>query len=173
MAAKETWVRIGEIVSLLGVMASLFFVGLEVHQSVIATRAATETAIADSFRELNQVMAESPDLDRALTAWKDDPETAPAIDQAEMLGLWRELFYVWSNAHRQHLNGTIDPAIFQSVVQEITTYAQADGTSLDLARRGKLMRWAWKKERFIFNPDFQQFVDGLLRQGDVSRAGGP
>jgi hypothetical protein len=28
------------------------------------------------------------------------------------------------------------------------------------------MRWAWDKERFIFNPDFQQFVDGLLQARD-------
>ena len=81
---------------------------------------------------------------------------------------WRGLFHTWSNAHRQHLNGTIDPAIFQGIVQEITAYAQAaaNGNSADLVRRGRLMRWAWDKERFIFNPDFQQFVDGLLQARD-------
>lgn len=165
MAARETWVRVGEIVSLLGVMASLFFVGLEMRQSVIATRAANETAIADAFREINQVMASSPDLARALTAYKDDPGSAPAVDQVEILGMWRGLFHIWSNAHRQHLNGTIDPAVFQSIVQEITTYAHAgaDGKSADLMRRERLMRWAWNKERFIFNPDFQRFFDQLLQ----------
>jgi len=24
------------------------------------------------------------------------------------------------------------------------------------------MRWAWESERFIFNPDFQDFIDGIL-----------
>jgi len=44
---------------------------------------------------------------------------------------WRGLFHTWSNAHRQHLNGTIDPAIFQGIVQEITAYAQAAANVLN------------------------------------------
>ena len=162
---KEALARLGEILSLIGVMGSLVFVGVEVRQSAIATRAANDTVIADAFREINQVMASSPELARALTANADDPASAPAPDQVQVLGLWRALFHTWSNAHRQHLNGTIDPAIFEGIVQEITAYAQAsaNGSSPDLVRRGRLMRWAWDKERFLFNPDFQQFVDGLLK----------
>ncbi len=168
---REAMTRVGEIVSLIGVMGSLIFVGLEVRQSAIATRAANDTVIAEAFREINQVMASSPELARALTSYADDPASAPGPEQVQILGLWRGLFHTWSNAHRQHLNGTIDPAIFQGIVQEITAYAQAsaNGSSPDLIRRGRLMRWAWDKERFIFNPDFQQFVDGLLQVQDVKK----
>lgn len=164
MSSKSGISRVAEVLGLFGVIGSLIFVGIEVRQSAIATRAATDTAIADAFRDVNQVMATSPELARAMTAWPDSPDSLSAADQVQVLGLWRALFHTWSNAHRQDLNGTIDPAIFAAVSQEITTYAQAQrGTaSPDLQRRGRFMRWAWTRERFLFNPDFQEFVDSIF-----------
>ncbi len=165
MPEKSRLARIGELLGLVGVMGSLIFVGLEVRQSAIATRAAADATIANSFLEVNQAMATTPSLDRALTGWRGSPDSASAADQVQLLGLWRGLFHAWSNAHRQHLNGTIDPALFQSVSQEIAAYAapsSALGDSADLARRGALMRWAWSRERFLFNADFQAFVDSML-----------
>ena len=82
-----------------------------------------------------------------------------------MLGSWRALFHIWSNVHRQHLNGTIDPAIYESVVQEISTYAvgaMEKYDNPDLVRRQALMHWAWDNERFIYNAEFQDFVDRIL-----------
>ena len=140
--------------------------GMEVRQSAVATRAATDAVIADGFRELNLVMASSPELARAMTGYSAGSDSASAADQVQILGLWRAIFHTWSNAHRQQLNGTIDPAIFQAVVQEIAIYAEAlhtTGAPPDLMRRGRVMRWAWSKEHFLFNADFQQFVDSILQ----------
>lgn len=160
------WSRIGEVLGLVGVMGSLIFVGLEVRQSAIATRAAADATIANSFLQVNLAMATTPSLDRALTAWHGSPDSATAADQVQILGLYRGLIHVWSNAHQQYLNGTIDPALHQSIVQEISAYAKASsalGDSADLARRGVLLRWTWSRERFLFNPDFQAFLDSLLK----------
>ena len=157
--------RIAEIIGLIGVIGSLVFVGLEVRQSSIATRAATDAAVADGFRELNLAMASSPDLARALAAHASNPEEASIEDQVLILGLYRALFYIWSNAHRQHLNGTIDPALYRSVVQELSAYAgdlPAGANVEDIRRRQRLTKWAWESERFIYNPDFQRFVDSAL-----------
>jgi hypothetical protein len=157
--------RIAEIVGLIGIIGSLVFVGLEVRQSSIATRAATDAAVADGFRELNLAMASSPDLARALAAHTSNPEEAPREDQVLILGLYRALFHIWSNAHRQHLNGTIDPAVYQAVVQELSAYAvdvPAGANVEDIRRRQRLTKWAWESERFIYNLDFQRLVDSAL-----------
>jgi len=157
--------RIAEIIGLIGVIGSLVFVGLEVRQSTVATRAATDASVADAFRELNLVLASSPDLARALANNAAHPDEAPPEDQIQMLSFYRAIFHIWSNTHRQHLNGTIDPAIYQSVVQELSAYAGNTPAGVDvedLKRRQKLMRWAWGRERFLYNPDFQKFVDAAL-----------
>ena len=154
-----------ESIGLLAVVCSLVFVGLELRQNSVATTAQTNSAVAEGFIEINLAMATSAELARAMTSYEDDPALASMADQVQILGLWRALFHIWSNAHRQHLNDTLDPAIYASVIQEISTYAKpgADANDVnDLNRRQRVMRWAWEKERFIFNPDFQVFVDDIL-----------
>ena len=154
-----------EAVGIVGVIGSLIFVGGELRQNAIATRAATNAEVSVAFVELNLMLASSPDLARAFAEYGNDPGTAPIEAQILMLGSWRALFHIWSNAHRQHMNGTLDPAIYDSVVQEISTYAAGameTYNNLDIVRRRGLMNWAWQNERFIYNQEFQEFVDGIL-----------
>jgi hypothetical protein len=40
--------------------------------------------------------------------------------------------------------------------------ARGTETVDDAERRSRQMQWAWESERFIFNLDFQIFVDGIL-----------
>ena len=160
--------QIAEAVGVLGVIGSLVFVGFEVRQSAMATKAETDALLADAFPELNLTLASNPELASALATWGQDPDSAPPAARNQMLAFTRALFHVWSNAHRQHLNGTLDPALYQSVVQEIEAYASgpssaAEGRSnRDVSNRGVHMKWAWESERFLFNPDFQAFVDSIL-----------
>jgi hypothetical protein len=153
------------MVGIVAIIASLIFVGGELRQNAIATKAAMNAEIADTFVDVNLVVASSPELAQRLADYADNPAAAPREAQIQMLGVWRAVFHTWSNVHRQHLNGTIDPAIYDSVVQEISTYAAATSNNIqnaDIVRRQAFMSWAWESERFIFNPDFQVFVDGHL-----------
>ena len=157
--------RVVEAIGIIGIVGSLIFVGIEIQQNSVATRAATDAAVADSFRELSLAQATSPALASAFAAHASDPTSAPAEAQVLMSGFWRALFHIWSNVHRQHLNGTVDDAIYDSVVREISSYAtppSQDGTLSETEIRGRLMSWAWSNERFLFSTDFQAFVDGLL-----------
>ncbi|WP_412067202.1 hypothetical protein [Rubrivirga sp. IMCC43871] len=157
--------RVVEAIGIIGIVGSLIFVGIEIRQNSVTTRAATDAAIADSFRELSVAQATSPALASAFAAHAADPASAPGEAQVLMLGFWRALFHIWSNVHRQHLNGTVDPAIYDSVVREISSYAGPPLTaepSGEIEVRSRLMSWAWTSERFLFNTDFQEFVDELL-----------
>jgi hypothetical protein len=157
--------NVAEGIGILGVIGSLIFVGGELRQNAIATRAATNAEVSLAFVELNLMLASSPELARAFAEHADDPATAPREAQILMTGSWRALFHIWSNAHRQHLNGTLDPAIYESVVQEISTYSvgtMETHDNVDLVRRKALMNWAWQNERFIYNQEFQNFVDEIL-----------
>ncbi len=161
-ARLNDWIQ---AVGIFAVVASLVFVGIEVRQNSIATRSATNAAVKDSFRELNLAIASSPELARAMVTSAETPDDALPEDRLRVLALWRALFHVWSNVHRQHLNGTIDPALYDAVVQEISAYAGNSHGSValnDVERRKRQMRWAWESERFLFNPDFQLFVDDVI-----------
>jgi hypothetical protein len=162
---ERAWKDRAEMVGIVAIVASLIFVGGELRQNAIATKAAMNAEIAAVFVDINLVVASSPELTQRLASFADNPAAAPREAQIQMLGIWRAVFHIWSNVHRQHLNGTIDPAIYESVVQEASTYAATasdNSQNADVVRRQAFMRWAWESERFIFNPDFQVFIDGIL-----------
>lgn len=165
MTTERVWKDRAEIVGIVAIVASLIFVGGELRQNAIATRAAMNAEIAAIFVDFNLVVGSSPELAQSLADFAEDPAAAPREAQIQMLAIWRAVFHTWSNVHRQHLNGTIDPAIYESVVQEVSTYAAAvsdNNQNADVVRRQAFMRWAWESEGFIFNPDFQVFIDGIL-----------
>jgi hypothetical protein len=147
---------IAEVIGLVGIVGSLVFVGLEVRQNSVATRASTNAGVADAFRELNLVMASSPELASALVASMGDLEEMSTEEAIMALGLWLALFHTWSNGHRQWTNETLDQVMYDSIISEVSTYGR------DTGGQGRSMRWAWEGERFIFNSDFQLFVDELI-----------
>jgi len=157
---------IAELTGLVGIVGSLVFVGLEVRQNSVATRASANAAFADAFVELNLVLASSPELARAVVIAFDSPEKLSPEERILVLGMWRAMFHVWSNGHRQWTNETLDQVLYESIVSEISTYGRNQDESIeDLDGRSRSMRWAWESERFIFNIEFQQFVGGLIGAG--------
>jgi len=144
---------------LVSIVGSLVFVGLEVRQNSVATRASANATVADAFRELNLTLASSPALASAMAVSFDDPEKMSAEERVQVLGLWRALFHTWSNGHRQWANETLDEVLYQSIVSEISTYKG------NKDRRSQAMQWAWESERFVFNSEFQLFVDEIIGAG--------
>lgn len=87
------WVVEG--IGVIGVIGSLIFVGIGIRQNSIATKAATDAAVADSFRELSLAQATSSELASAFAAHSTNPRSAPAEAQVLMLGFWRALLHIW------------------------------------------------------------------------------
>jgi hypothetical protein len=157
---------LGEFVSSIAVVLTLAYLAFQTRLNSISTRSATNTAVAGQFVEMNMALASNTGLARAMLTDVTRLANAPVEDIGQMLAFWRGLFHLWSNAHRQHLNGTLDAAIYTGIVQEVSAYAEGSRDEVsqneELARRGKPMRWAWEIERYLFNPEFQLFVDEHL-----------
>ena len=153
-----------EAIGLICVVGSLIFVGLEQRQNTIAIQAATNSSFATGFQDLNLIVASSPSLAKALVQLGGNLDEISQEDKTQVLGLYRALFHIWSNGHRQYLNGTLDPALYDGVIQEISFYANKTPSAevIDNERRRVVMRWAWESEKFIYNPEFQQLVDSIL-----------
>jgi hypothetical protein len=157
-----------EALGVFGVIGSLIFVGLEVRQTSVATRAATNATVAGAGLELNLAIASSPDLARAMVAVGEEPEAASPSDRISVLGLWRAQFHQWSNIHRQWLNETLDRVLYESMVEDVSTYSMKANTDLpadQLERRQRTMQWAWESEKRVFNREFRDFVDTIIETG--------
>ncbi len=164
--ARNEGRRALEVVGALGVIGSLVFVGLELRESSRATRAATDAEIAAQFVDINISIYTSDQLaaDFVTAGEAGHPSLAPAESRTRMLAFYRALFHIWSNTHRQYLNGTVNPLLFQGVQQELTQYAVPESPDVPAEENEvrRNMAWAWESQRFIYNPVFQNLVDSTI-----------
>jgi hypothetical protein len=140
-------------------------VGLEQRQNTIAFRAATNSSFATGFQDLNLVVASNPSLAKALADLGGNLNEVSQENRIQALGLFRALLHycsiallhIWPKGHRRYLNGTLDPALYDGMTQEISTYAGKTSITkvIDDDRRHAAMKWAWESERFIYNSEFQ------------------
>jgi hypothetical protein len=109
----------------------MIFVGLEQRQNTIAIRVATNSSFATGFQDLNLVVASSPSLAKALADLGGNLDEVSQENRIQALGLFRALLHyctialvhIWPKGHRRYLNGTLDPALYDGMTQEISTYA--------------------------------------------------
>jgi hypothetical protein len=141
---------IAELVGVLGVVGSLIFVGLQVRQNASAIRAATAQEVSTGFRDLNLVIASTPEL-AAILATETIPDSLSPGQREQVSGFWRSIFHVWSNTHYQYINGTLDRVLFEPTLTEVTKYASRDA-----------FRSLWESQRALYNPRFGQFMDSIM-----------
>jgi hypothetical protein len=157
---------VGEILGALAVFITLAYLAVQVRQYTLATRAAINSAYSDAAREFNLALATTPELARALANWPEDPADASPEDQVLVLALLRALFQMWQNGFRQWRDGTLDPLLMTALKKEIATYSLGASDDPELFKRANQVAFAWSLERFIFDPDFQELLDGLFANPD-------
>ena len=158
-----------EALGVAGVVGSLIFVGMELRQNSIATRSQASATISEQFAEPNLLLASNPELIRAFAEHGENPEEAPYEAQIAIRAMWRSVFHIWSNVYRQANDGTISPALFDTVTQEISLYSGNLLTQMDAVSRNtrsNSFHYAWENEKFLFPIDFQMFVDDQLSKNE-------
>lgn len=81
---SSTTSRVGRLLSALGVIVSLVFVGLQVRQNTEALRAQTRQGLADRDAQVIYSIADNPALARAWTlTWQRDTLAARALTMAD------------------------------------------------------------------------------------------
>ena len=150
MSEQGRYRMLVELVGMLGVAGSLIFVGLQIRQNAAAVRAATAQEVSTGFRDLNLVIASTPDV-AAILATETLPDSLSRGAREQASGFWRAILHVWSNTQYQYENGTLDRVLYEPTLTEVTKYA----------RRGAF-RNLWTTQRDLYNPRFVQFMDSIM-----------
>ena len=149
-----------EVLGALGVIASLLFVGIEVRQNSAATRAAASQSLGQSWIDWNVATA-TREIQEALVvvAQFADPSESPIVDQKIAESYARSLFSNWSISHYQYRMGVLDAPLWDGVMRDM-------GASVDSTHSfGRLVLWAWQRNRHLYNVNFTALMDGLAKGG--------
>ena len=145
----------GEILGAVGVIFTLIYLSRQIRDNTQVTRASTAQQMTNNWVTVNLEMS------RNKVVTTDVDLNMPPEELQAVLSFWRAMFHQWSNCHYQYHHGALDEVLFEPTMREISTYA-ADTTV------GPNLRGAWAATRFIFNVEFQAFVDELIAANPVN-----
>lgn len=165
------WEAIGavaELVGAAGVIASLLYLGAQVHAS---NRASAVQAKLDSTRLLNDFMdllIERPDLNQLMIKGRKGLETLSADEYQQFSNISLKAFWFFSAGHFQYRRGTIAEGDWFESLAVLRYWLHSPGCSA----------WWQKLGRLMYGSEFVAFIDSELadhaaRPGAGARSGTP
>ena len=152
---------VSQIVAVIGIFASLIFVGLQVRQNTKAIRATSHHAVTDSFNAINNMIANDPAFARR---WRLGAAGSEELNEDERVSFgFMSLAYmrIFETLYYQYNNGTLDKKLFDAELQTLKW-------SLTEEHPGTLAWWATNP--ISLSAEFRAFIDDLIRDAQREAA---
>jgi hypothetical protein len=148
---------ISQIVAVVGIFASLIFVGLQIRQNTKAIKATSHHAITDSFNAINNLILSDPKVARI---WRlAVMGTTEELDEEERISVNFMLlanFRIFETLYYQYKNGTLDKKLFDAELKTLKWAVSQPGFSA----------W-WPNNPISLSDEFRAFIDGLIRDAQA------
>lgn len=151
----DAWAAIGQLIGAAGVIASLVFVGIQVRQSVHASKATAFQELVSTIIAVNLAHIDNPQLlgiiDRA-----GKGEALSAEEHRLYVPLVLSAIRLAQSAHYQVQLGLIDRSKLESVVYNLVRHLKTDSG-----------RTAWAELERRSDPEFRDYIASLLVRSDT------
>jgi hypothetical protein len=144
----ETINAIAQLIAALGVVASLFYLAVQIRQNTRSMRAVVVDSLAQSIADVIRPMAEDRDLMRAFHGVAENWGNATEDDRMRALPLFFSTFKLFENAWFQQRQGTLDSQQWLGWDAYIRMYYHRPGVK----------DW-WRLRRAAFAPGFCDYIE--------------
>jgi len=145
LEAISAW---AQLIAAIGVIGSLFYLGVQIRQNTRSMRAVVVDSLAPSFADLVGPMAQDIAVLRAFAAAGSDWYKATDDDRARALPLFFATFKLFENAWFQQRHGTLDPEQWEGWDPYIRLYFHQPGVKV----------W-WQSRRKVFAAGFREYLE--------------
>jgi hypothetical protein len=137
-----------QLITSVGVIASLFYLAAQVRQNTRSSRAVVVDSLAKSMHELAFAMAQNDALLKIVTVTLHDWNGATEIERARAASFLLGYFKLFENAWFQRRKGTLEHGQWQGYDAFLRT----------VLGQPAVKPW-WQMRREFFAPGFRQYVD--------------
>lgn len=134
-----------ELVGVVGVIASLVFVGVEIRQNTQAVRGATYQSLTESSMELLFRVADDPEVGAQIDAWGAGAELDP-VTRSKVEALVTAYLRHLENAYYQMEEGTLRPEFLEN---------WSGNPTFGLPHFGVF----WERRKRAFGSEFQSYFE--------------
>jgi len=148
---------ISQIIGVGAIFASLVFVGLQIRQNTLTTRAASHNAVSNSLNEVNRMFAENADLTKIWLTGMADRQTLTPEERWRFDSAMRAYMHVVETMYIQASLGTGDKSVLRAEEEGIKALFGSPG-----------MRAWWAENPYGFCPEFRGYVAKLAQSAGAA-----
>lgn len=141
---------IAQLISSLGVIASLCYLAVEVQRSTRVTRLAAQDAATTALREVTKPFAENPEVGRLWRVGLEDLNALNPEDKARFYHVAFQFLKAMENIHHHYIYGIMEEEIWRGWCNLYVHYLCSPG-----------LEYYWRLRSDLFSDRFRQFVNGL------------
>jgi hypothetical protein len=144
----ETVSAIAQIIAAIGVIASLFYLAVQIRQNTLSQRSVVVDSLTQSLINLLGPQGANPELMSAFASVTEDWYGATEGDRLRALSMLFTTFKLFENAWFQQRQGTLDQEQWEGWDLHIRVYYHRPG----------VQTW-WTPRRGMFASDFREYVE--------------
>ena len=152
----ETLSAIAQIVAAIGVIASLFYLAVQIRQNTRSMRAVVVDALTRGIADI--LSSQTPEIMRSFMRVMENPDTASEDDRLRAMPQFFALFKLFENAWFQQRQGTLDPEQWEGWDAYIRTYYHRPGVK----------SW-WSMRRPAFAPGFRDYLESCEPSEEMTK----
>lgn len=144
-----------EIVSAVGLVISLIYVGIQVTDNTSAMRSETASNASTEFIDWYTHLSGDPELMDVWLQGVTEPEALDEQEQLRFVFLLHIIMLQFQNNYYLVEEGTLDEKMLYAVNNTLATIRGTPGFEM-----------YWSLRRDLFNPEYQAFVERLMFETD-------
>lgn len=152
----ETIYFISQIAAVVGIFASLIFVGLQIRQNTKAIRASSHHAITDSFNAINNLVISDPKVARLMRLTVEGSQDLTEDERMAADYMLLAYEHVFETLYYQYKNGTMDKKLFDAELRTMKWKVTLPGWQA----------W-WRVNPISLSDEYRAFIDGLIRDAQA------
>jgi len=152
----ETLSAIAQLVAALGVIASLFYLAVQIRQNTLSQRSVVVDSLTQSLIAFLGPQAADPDQLRAFAAATEDWHGVSEADRLRAVSMFFTMFKVFENAWFQQRQGTLDAEQWEAWDLHIRVYYHRPG-----------MKTWWSLRRTMFAAGFRSYIEATEPIADL------
>ena len=141
---------LSQIISAFAVVASLVFVGIQLHHATKAVRASTSQAHSANYYALNASIIGDGELARIWRESLADFDSQDPDAKVRFVALASSIFRFYESSRAQWLRGQLDPEHWQMIERQATSFAPQPG----------IKSW-WTLRRQWHSAEFRSWFEAL------------
>jgi hypothetical protein len=143
---------IAQLISSIGVVASLWYLAIQVHRNTRISKLSAQDAATTALREVTKPFAENPEVGRIWRVGLEDLDSLCQDEKARFFHVAFQFLKAMETIHFHFIYGLMEESVWRGWRNLYEHYLATPG-----------LAYYWRVRHYLFSERFQEFIAGLDR----------